>query len=901
MFHLLGRSPYFYFDRNYPIMIPPSQTPRPRSPTAVLRILKSRLLRANTLVLAGCLCLLTAAPSAQAADYVLSDDLSKLPPGVTIVSPGNYSGGALTLGTGDTISIAGTKPATLTFSGAFTTGASNLINADGLASDLTLVTAGTLNLVGGTTVNANANSKGAVDLGVGSTLGGNLTTASSTPTANTTGVVNLAGNSRVSGYILTDAGAVNVADGASVGNQITTQDGVVTLKTNVVVGGGISTTAGGVNVGDGSSVGNQITTQEGVVTLTSNVVVDGGISTTAGAVNVGDGNAIGGHITTEDGVVTLKKNVVVDGHIMTIAGGINIDDGSSTCGSVISTGAGVITLTTNITVGGKINSVDGAITVGSGSKVRGDVSPSGAGVVTLTNVMVGGEVASFNGGITVTDSQVGGTVASSGAGVVVITNTTTNDPEMGESSNFSSNFTCNVDPNMDHAAYWSGTNGTNFWGDGSDTTTNWRTTADGTTAGMAPGPDTNVFITANTPTNFYATTELEKDYQIKSLTFTGTGTANTAGSIVTGNILTLNGAAGITVDVGSGANTIASDVVLGTADTNTWTNNSDNLLTVSGDVSGADKHLIVGGAGSTNFSGSLSLGSGAVNKVGTGTLSLSGTTANNFTGGLNIDEGTVNLNKTAGTNALGANSTITIGDGVGSAHTANLAILADNQMPDSTDLVLNSDGRLQMGTSEDAVSQISGTGQIDLGASGKLIIGDDNSNSTFGGSITSDDINGTLVKNGSGILELTSDISYAGTLELGGGTLKLSDIDLTVGALHITADTTIDFSGSSTFSVGDFTFANTDIVLTIINWNKTVDFFNATNWVGATQDVLDNEFNKPESQVVFSGWQANNTGWDSYDNQISPNVPEPSTYGMIFIAACSALFVAKRFRNKRSR
>jgi len=150
-------------------------------------------------------------------------------------------------------------------------------------------------------------------------------------------------------------------------------------------------------------------------------------------------------------------------------------------------------------------------------------------------------------------------------------------------------------------------------------------------------------------------------------------------------------------------------------------------------------------------------------------------------------------------------------------------------------------------------------------------------------------------------LELTSDISYAGTLELGGGTLKLSDIDLTVGALHITADTTIDFSGSSTFSVGDFTFANTDIVLTIINWNKTVDFFNATNWVGATQDVLDNEFNKPESQVVFSGWQANNTGWDSYDNQISPNVPEPSTYGMIFIAACSALFVAKRFRNKRSR
>jgi len=47
--------------------------------------------------------------------------------------------------------------------------------------------------------------------------------------------------------------------------------------------------------------------------------------------------------------------------------------------------------------------------------------------------------------------------------------------------------------------------------------------------------------------------------------------------------------------------------------------------------------------------------------------------------------------------------------------------------------------------------------------------------------------------------------------------------------------------------------------------------------------------------VHFDGWDANNTGWDSYDDQIYPNVPEPSTYGMIFMAACSALFAFKRF------
>jgi autotransporter-associated beta strand protein len=324
---------------------------------------------------------------------------------------------------------------------------------------------------------------------------------------------------------------------------------------------------------------------------------------------------------------------------------------------------------------------------------------------------------------------------------------------------------------------------------------------------------------------------------------------------------------------------------------------SGSSLTMSGNASTAGNDLDAGGAGNTTYSGALS-GSGAVTKTDSGTVTFSGSSANTFTGGLNIDQGTVNFNQTAGTNALAANSTITIGDNSGSANTANLAIQANNQMPDSTDLVLNSDGRLQMGTAEDAVSQISGTGQIDLGASGKLIIGDDNSSSTFGGSITSDDINGTLEKNGSGTLELTSDISYAGTLELGGGTLKLSDIDLTVGALHITANTTLDFSGSSTFNVGDFTFANTSIVVNIINWNKNVDFFYSTNWAGATQDVLDNMGSKPESQVIFDGLGANNTGWDSYDDQIYPNVPEPSTYGLIFIALSTALVAFQRRRRK---
>jgi hypothetical protein len=111
---------------------------------------------------------------AQAADYILSDYSVTLPPGVIIDSAGNYSSGALTLGAGDTITIGDTKPAIITFSGQFTTGANSLINVGRLASDLTLGTNGTRTLGAGSNVNAEVMGSAAINLGIGSTLGGNL-------------------------------------------------------------------------------------------------------------------------------------------------------------------------------------------------------------------------------------------------------------------------------------------------------------------------------------------------------------------------------------------------------------------------------------------------------------------------------------------------------------------------------------------------------------------------------------------------------------------------------------------------------------------------------------------------------------------------------------------------------
>ena len=241
--------------------------------------------------------------------------------------------------------------------------------------------------------------------------------------------------------------------------------------------------------------------------------------------------------------------------------------------------------------------------------------------------------------------------------------------------------------------------------------------------------------------------------------------------------------------------------------------------------------------------------------------------------------------------------TVTVGDNIGAANSATLALLASNQMPDSTALVLNSDGRISMGTASDAISTIAGTGQIDLGTTGKLTIGADNSTSSFSGSATG---TGTLEKLGTGSLTLNTDLNYGGTFKLGGGTLVLNDMDLSVTNLEITANSTIDFSGvSSNIFAGTLNFLNTSITLNIINWNKNVDYFFASNWSGATQDILDNLGAVPMSQIVFAGWAANNTGWDSYDDQIYPNVPEPSTYGLILMALCSALLALRKYLAKR--
>lgn len=340
----------------------------------------------------------------------------------------------------------------------------------------------------------------------------------------------------------------------------------------------------------------------------------------------------------------------------------------------------------------------------------------------------------------------------------------------------------------------------------------------------------------------------------------------------------------------SGTNSFAGTVTLATA---SEIQSDTGTLTLSGGVNSTNLGLTLDGAGNTTLSGVVALGSAGITKNGTGTLTLSGASSNTFTGALTVNDGTVQLGKTGSVNATSGNI-VTIGDGVGAASSANLTLQSYQQLPDTAAVTINSDGRFALNNFSEKIDTIAGTGLIDLSTSGFLTVGTNNGSSSFSGSITG---SGTLIKEGSGTLTFNSAINFTGELTLSGGTVALNATTVTVGTLHITGNTILDF-GNSTASIFNATTFVIDagVTLTINNWVNGVDSFIATNWTGATPNTRNST---PMNQITFSGFSAASTQWQSYDHQITP-VPEPSTYGALFVAGAAALVFWRRRQSVRS-
>jgi autotransporter-associated beta strand protein len=183
--------------------------------------------------------------------------------------------------------------------------------------------------------------------------------------------------------------------------------------------------------------------------------------------------------------------------------------------------------------------------------------------------------------------------------------------------------------------------------------TNWYVEQSGTTNAGLPDSGTDVFFATSNATIANLSTTLGTSFSINSLTIFGTSPTDTNSvTIASSDPSTIKltiGAGGITMDSGAAGLTLSAPVILG-AD-QTWTNNSANLLTVSGVVSGTQ----------------------ALTTAGTGTLLLSG--ANTYTGTTTVNGGTllINGNQSSATGAVAVNNSGTLGGGgtIGGAVTVN--------------------------------------------------------------------------------------------------------------------------------------------------------------------------------------------------------------------------------------
>ncbi len=358
----------------------------------------------------------------------------------------------------------------------------------------------------------------------------------------------------------------------------------------------------------------------------------------------------------------------------------------------------------------------------------------------------------------------------------------------------------------------------------------------------------------------------------------GGGNVQGSGTLTLGNTLTFNG-------VGSSTANISANVDLGTAGT--------RLVQVGNNGINGDADLTI--------SGTISGGTASFNKTDLGTLNLTGSTANTFSGTFQVSDGSVTLLKSGtGLNSATGTGNLSVGDGAGAVNTANLTLLASNQINDGSRVTVYGDGKFNVNGFTETIGSFAGTGTIDTGAGGTLIAGGDNSSTTFSGILAG---TGVIEKVGAGDLTFNTNMSYGGELRLSAGELTLAGMNLTVGTLRITGNTILDFgnSAASTLSATNV-IIDPGVTLTITNWVHLQDYFFATGsfqQFGGPAAGYDVRGPQPQSQIVFTGWAGSDTAWMSYDKQITP-APEPATYGAMMMGGAFALLGYRRWKKKKT-
>ena len=248
------------------------------------------------------------------------------------------------------------------------------------------------------------------------------------------------------------------------------------------------------------------------------------------------------------------------------------------------------------------------------------------------------------------------------------------------------------------------------------------------------------------------------------------------------------------------------DPVSGSANS-TYTMNglagSGTITTVNG--GGYLRTLSVGNNNaSSTFSGVLNQAGNrglTLNKVGSGTLALTGTSANVEGGGtgsfiVNVTQGELDLGKTSAI-CLPGSGLITVNGGI-----LKLTGTGGNQISDTKPLTISS-GTFDLYGNTEAIDALNGTGGVidntDGGTTAALTVGANNSSGAFSGVIQNSGSGATLalVQGGTGTLTLSGASTYGGGTTISAGAIK-------VGVNNaLPTGTTVSFGAAATSGILD--------------------------------------------------------------------------------------------------
>jgi fibronectin-binding autotransporter adhesin len=691
---------------------------------------------------------------------------------------------------------------------------------------------GTVQLRGGTLSVTNGNSlgTGALQLGSGNTLT-TLLVNSNTTIANRLEVLNSASNAVInvasgttttmSGVVSQTNGMVNTTkfgkdgagtlvfnnSGGTYNGQIQIGQGSVVMGATGALGTNTSTSARGVdlglNVGDTSTANNVSLLASNGVTVAQSIYV--APNTSGGTRTIG---ITGGGTNTFNNEIFLGGDLTIDGG-SSATDRVNLDGAIVNTSGIIKSNAGTAVLSGNNTYTGATTVSGGTLRLGAANRI------SDSSAVSVSS----GATFDLNG-----NNETVGSIAGAG-------NVTLSAGQLTAGQNNSATSFSGVMSGSGGAFTKLGTGTTTFSGSSANTYSGITTINAGIlTLAKTAGVNAiagNVTIGDSSGSDELGLGASDQIADTSVITLNGTvanqrgvfrlyGFNETIGGLSGDGLvefgLTGTGASVLTVNVSSGTNSYngtmrntgaANAATLGFVKTgsgtqiltgaNTYTGGTLVSAGVLEGIGGSSLQGDITNNATVNFnqtttntySGNMS-GTGVLNKLGTGSVILSG--SNSYSGGTTLSAGTLNLNSAR---ALGTGA-FTLSNGVTFANTSGSAITNAN----NNAITLNGTNTFSSGTLN------MGTGAVTIGSATRLTVS--TGDLTLGGNVSG---SAAFNKDGGGTLRLSGSNSFSSYTVVDYGTLELANVDalrnanLYVYGTSASKQVTFGLAGNNTYNI----------------------------------------------------------------------------------------------------